>query len=169
MKQILKTIETLIWESRIIALLAVIACAVSAIILFVYGSIEILDLFKGFWLALTGKGAFYRSHTYLVSKVVAAVNLYLFATLMFVVSAGMQSLFIGRNEASAADPNAAKIMQIQSLDHLKERIISLVHVILVVIFFKYSLSMNYTSVLTLLYLAGGIVLIAASVFLASRK
>ena len=65
MKQILKTIEYLIWESRIIALLGVIAGAVSGIILFVYGSLEILDLFQGFWQALTGKAQFIKSYTYL--------------------------------------------------------------------------------------------------------
>ncbi|MDH4199960.1 MAG: YqhA family protein [Spirochaetia bacterium] len=169
MKQILKTIEYLIWESRIIALLGVIAGAVSGIILFVYGSLEILDLFQAFWQALIGKSQFIKSYSYLLTKIITAVNLYLAAMLMFVISAGIQAMFIGKMEAAAADPNSGKIMQIQSLEQFKERVINIVHIILVVLFFKYSLMMDYVNVLSLLYLAGGIVLIAGSVYLTSRK
>jgi len=168
MKQILKTIEYLIWESKIIALLAVISSAVSAIILFVYGSLEILDLFQGFWQALTGKAQFVKSHIYLMTKIINAVVLYLVATLMYVMTAGMQSLFIGKMEA-ATDPNAGRILQIQSMEQFKERMIGTIHIILVVLFFRFALTMDYINVLNLVYLSVGIVLIAGSVYLTNKK
>lgn len=169
MKQLLKTIEYIIWESRIIALLGVIASAVSAIILFVYGSLEILDLFRGFWDAILGKSQFIKSQTYLLTKIITAVIFYLAAMFMYVLSAGIQVLFIGKFESPDNDPNAGRILQIQSMDHLKDRLINIIHVNLVVIFFKYALTMDYVSVLNLVYLSIGIVLIAGSVYLSSRK
>jgi len=168
MKQILKTIEYLIWESKIIALLAVIASAVSGIILFVYGSLEILDLFKEFWQALTGKMSFAKSHIYLMSKILNAVELYLVATLMYVMTGGMQALFIGKME-SADDPNAGRVLQITSMDQFKDRMINVIHVILVVLFFRIALGMDFVNVLNLVYLSIGIVLISGSAYLAARK
>jgi len=169
MKQILKTLEMIIFESRMIAILAVVASAVSAVILFVYGSLEILDLFKGFWQALTGKGEFMKSHSYLISKIINAVVLYLVGTLMYVMAAGMQALYIGKLETGSNDANAGRILQIQSLEQFKERMISVIHIILVVLFFRFSLSMDYVAILNLVYLAVGIVLIAGSVYLSNKK
>lgn len=157
----------IIMESRWIALVGVIASAVSAIIVFVYGSVEILNLFQDFWKSLTGKTEFHRSQAYLMGKIISTVVYFLTAMLMYVFSAGLHSLFIGKLES--ADPNSGRILQIQSLDHMKERVINLIHMILVVIFFKFALTMEFSNALNLLYLSIGILLIAGSLYLSARK
>lgn len=168
MKQILKTLQMIIMESRWIALIGVIASAVSAIIVFVYGSYEILNLFQDFWKEATGKMEFNRSQTYLLSKIISSVIYFLTAMLMYVFSAGIHALFIGKLE-SESDPGAGKIMQIQSLENMKEKVIHLIQMILVVIFAKFALTMDFSNAQNLLYLSIGIILIAGSVYLSAKK
>ena len=65
----------------------------------------------------------------------------------------------------ARETDELQILEVRSLDQLKDKILKLIVVVLVVSFFKRVMAMNVTSVTELLYLAIAILLISASGYL----
>ena len=62
------------------------------------------------------------------------------------------------------DPSAGKLLQISSLDDLKDRLGKVILMILIVAFFKNVLHVSYKSPLEILYMGGGIFLVALALY-----
>lgn len=155
--------ETILFNSRFLVLVAVIGVLVASIVMFVKGCIEIVQGVRSFWPALLALQPNSRDDSNVILSFIPAIDNYLFATILLIISMGLYELFI-----SKIDPKSRKTQTrpdwiiIKDLDDLKSKIGEVVVMILIVNFFKLSFGIEYARPLDLLLLGGGILLVAAS-------
>ena len=147
--------ETALWSSRFIVLLAVVFGLISAVVLFVVGSFNIIRaILYHFQNPVSGK---------LVGSIIGAVDLYLIGVVLLIFSFGIYELFISHIDIGRKN-NEVKILEIQNLDDLKNRIIKVVIMVLVVTFFKKVSDTEFNTALEMLYFAGSIFAISFGVY-----
>lgn len=163
--------ESLLWNSRHMVLVAVVASLVVAVVMFYVATVDVFALvthlgpYAG---RLSGEERI-AFRTEIVASVVEVVDGYLVATIMLIFSLGLYELFVSRIDVAEGSEFARRVLLIRSLDDLKDRLAKLVLLILVVKFFEYALALSYKTPLDLLQLAGGILLVAGGLFLTQSK
>lgn len=158
--------EGFLFYSRYLTIFAVIGSLLSAIVLFVRGSVVvfkgIVDFIKSGALTLHG------DYEKLIEAFVSSVDIYLFAMVLIIFGMGIYELFINK-----IDPVEKKVdsrpswLQISSIDELKSSLGKVILMVLIVSFFKHSLDIEYKSSQDLLLLALGILLLAGALFIAN--
>ena len=114
--------------------------------MFVKGSIEIVQGVRAFILSF-----------------IPAIDNYLFATILLIISMGLYELFISKiDPRSRKEHTRPDWLVIKDLDDLKSKIGEVVVMILIVNFFKMPFNVTYDQPMDLLVLGGGILLIASS-------
>jgi uncharacterized membrane protein YqhA len=170
MNLIERAFERLLWNSRLVTLVAVVASLVVALVMFYIASADVVYLAKevSHYTALETEA---RAHLHraAVAHVAEIVDGYLFATILIIFALGLYELFIGKIDAIESSPVASRVLLISSLDELKERLAKVVFLILIVRYFEYALDAPITNSLDLLYLAIGIALVAVSLYLTKEK
>lgn len=156
--------EGAIWRSRLIVLLAVIFGLLGAIILFIIASLDIWNVavtsFQVVTHAIPHPEHF---HEDVVAGIIGAVDLYLIAVVMFIFSFGLYELFISDID-EASGKNGSKLLAIQSLDQLKDKIAKVIVMVLVVNFFQRVLHTEFATPLEMLYFALSITALAAGLY-----
>jgi len=169
LKYIIKSFEWVLWQSRIFVLAIVISSIAAAIALIFLGSLDIyhtcIYLIHNFKLhkpvtSLT---------THTLIQVINGIDLFMIATILLIFGIGIYELFISKIDNIEFDNRSGNILQVSSLNELKEKLLKVIHMVLIVLFFKYALKMDYKVMLNLLYLSIGILFIGASIYLTSRK
>lgn len=162
-----KAFESLLWNSRLIVLVAVAASLVVALAMFYVSTVDVVLLGKHLLhyhdLTLEA-GARVELRATVVSHVVEVVDGYLLASIMLIFALGLYELFVNRIDQAEGSEFAERLLLIRSLDDLKDRLAKVVLLILVVKFFEYGLALRITGALDLLWLALGIALIAAALW-----
>lgn len=154
-----KFIETFLWKSRLIVILAVIFSLLSSFALFIAGSYQIIQGLTLFFPPFTE--AF--NYNQLLIKIIGAIDLYLIALVLLILAFGIYELFISKIDIAHQDSDV-NILEITSLDGLKNRLLKVIVMVLVVHFFKTILSAHFTTPLEMLYLGLSILSIAACTF-----
>jgi uncharacterized membrane protein YqhA len=158
--------EKILWGSRLIVLLAVVASLVVAMGMFFVSTVDVVELL--------GHMAHYASvhgeqrtalRSLVVAQVVEVVDGYLLAAIMLIFSLGLYELFVSRIDVAEGSEFASRLLLIRSLDDLKDRLAKVVLLILVVKFFEYALQLHFQTSLDLLYLAVGILLVSGALYL----
>ncbi len=161
--------EGLIWNSRLVIVVAVIASLVVSFVLFYLATADVFFLVAdvSHYAALA---VIPRDHLRgaIVAHAAAIIDSYLFATIMIIFGLGLYELFINRIHAIERNSLASRLLLIRSLDDLKDRLAKVVFLILIVRYFEFALQSEIESALDLLYLALGIALVALSLYLTSR-
>lgn len=156
--------EGAIWRSRFIVLLAVVFGLLGAVILFVIASMDIWNVavisFQVVTHAIPHPEQF---HEDVVAGIIGAVDLYLIAVVMFIFSFGLYELFISDID-EATGKNGSKLLAIQSLDQLKDKIAKVIVMVLVVNFFQRVLHTEFATPLEMLYFALSITALAAGLY-----
>jgi len=159
--------EGLIWRSRFIVLLAVVSGLLGAVILFVVASLDIWHVATHtFHVIMTGAHP-ERFHENIVAGIIGAVDLYLIAVVMFIFSFGLYELFISDID-EASGKNGSKLLAIDSLDQLKDKIAKVIVMVLVVNFFQRVLHTNFATPLEMLYFALSIAALAVGLYFLSK-
>lgn len=165
--------EQVLWSSRLVVLLAVVASLGVAMVMFYVASVDAVQLI--------GHAFDYHAHAahdaatrldmrnLIVAHVVEIVDGYLLAAIMLIFALGLYELFISRINIAEKSDLASRVLLIRSLDDLKDRLAKVVLLILVVKFFEYALHLDIKTPLDLLALAGGIILVAGSMYLSHAK
>ena len=163
MKKIEWFFESALWNSRFLILLPVLFSLLGAVALFVIASIDIYHV-------STYTLDVYFNHLHpsdfhekVVGEIIGAVDLYLIAVILLLFSFGLYELFIS-NIDPAEHSESSKILQIHSLDQLKDKLAKVIVMVLVVSFFKRVLHTTYGSPLELLYFAGAILALALGLY-----
>lgn len=173
MKLIESYFEKLLWNSRLVVLVAVCASLLVSMIMFYVASVDAWHLIGQAiqYNAQSALGAAERLElrTVIVAHVVEIVDGYLLAAIMLIFSLGLYELFISRIDIAEKSDLASRVLLIRSLDDLKDRLAKVVLLILVVKFFEYALHLEIHKAVDLLYLAVGIVMVAAALFLSHAK
>lgn len=151
--------EAFLWKSRAIILLPVLFAVMSSFALFIAGSFQIGKTIFYF----IPPGANEPDYESLLINIIGAVDLYLIGVVLLIFGFGIYELFISKIDIAREDKEV-NILEITSLDDLKNRLMKVIIMVLIVHFFKLILTVHTTKPLELLFLAGGILLIATSSF-----
>lgn len=170
MGQIERIFENFLWKSRFIVLTAVLSSLVSAFILFFMATIDVFTLVVKSVRYATGNpvgqpDTYEVFHNEVVSHVIGAVDDYLLATVLLIFALGLYELFISKIDQAEQDTRySSRILLIKNLDDLKDRLAKVVLMILIVTFFKNVVHTSFEDPLDILYLGGGILLVALALF-----
>lgn len=165
MKMISKSFETLLWNSRLMVIIAVIASLAAAMAMLYIASVDAWQMISHLpAYASAGTEERLAIRTTTVTHVVEIIDGYLLATVLIIFALGLYELFISKIENAENSANASKILVIHNLDDLKSRLAKVVLMILIVKFFEYANKLIFNSAIELLYLAAGIALIGVALY-----
>lgn len=157
--------EHALYLTRYLTLLAVFGSLLSAIVLFIKGSIIVIDGLIEF---ISNIGSPHYEH--MLETFVSSVDVFLFAMVLIIFGVGIYELFITK-----IDPVLQKVdgrpswMQVNNVDDLKSSLGKVILMVLIVTFFKHSIEVEYGNVNDLLKLGLGIVLIALALFITHKS
>lgn len=161
--------EGVLWNSRFIVILAVIASLLMAVGVFYLTAVDVYYtiVHLGHYHELGDvERAELRALT--VAHVVASVDGFLLGTVMLIFSLGLYELYISPIEAAEGKNSASKILMIKSLDDLKDKLAKVILMILIVMFFEHAIFLKPNGPLELLYYALAIMLVAGALFLSHK-
>lgn len=167
---LVRVLERLLWESRLILVLAVVASIIASTVLVLLGTYDIaLLVVKLFKAAFHIEGNLEYLYKVSIIRIIGAVDSYLIATVLLIFGLGLYELFISKIEHIEKDTKSSKILMIHSLDQLKDKVAKVIVMVLIVTFFKYSISHESWNMTNLLMLALGILLVAVALFFLNLK
>ncbi len=155
--------EGALWNGRLFILLAVIFSMVGAIILFVVASTDIYHVAVDTVGVYIGGAHPEDFHEMVVGGIIGAVDLYLMAVVMLIFSFGLYELFISEIDP-AKGHGSSKVLEIHSLDELKDKLAKVIVMVLVVSFFQRVLHTEYHGAQEMLYFAGSILALAVALY-----
>jgi len=163
MKLIEQIFEGFLWNSRFFVLFAVIFSLLGGVALFIVASVDIwgvvVDVINTYINHLHPENF----HENIVGGLIGAIDLYLMAIVMFIFSFGLYELFI--SEIDPAKRNgASKILEIHSLDELKDKLAKVIVMVLIVNFFQRVLHTGYTGALEMLYFSASILALSLGLY-----
>ncbi|MBI5875468.1 MAG: YqhA family protein [Deltaproteobacteria bacterium] len=160
--------ESVLFNIRFFTLAAVIGSAIASVLMFVKGSLLVLQAIFVFIEEISN--VLHRHDTHgmssLIALLISSVDNYLFATVLLIFSMGLYELFISKiDPASRTSDSRPNWLNITSLDDLKGSLGKVILMILIVAFFEKSLGIEYEDAADLLYLGVGVLLISGALFL----
>lgn len=158
-----KLFESILWKSRYITILPVIFGLIGAVLCFVIASYDVLKVMFGVWDYLANGQKSFDLHTDAVGVIVGAIDLYLMALVLFIFSFGIYELFISEIEPIKEAKNS-QVLEIKSLDQLKDKIGKVIVMVLIVNFFQRVLHANFTTPLEMTYLALSILALCVGLY-----
>ncbi|MDX8378050.1 MAG: YqhA family protein [Mariprofundales bacterium] len=159
-----RAFEWFLWNSRFMVLVAVICSLLGSFMLFAFAGISIFALaIQSVDHYLFGV-AMPDLHVEAVGQIITAIDEFLLATVLLIFALGLYELFISKLELAHAEEESQNILIINSLDDLKDRLGKVIIMILIVLFFKNVLHISFDNPLNILYLGGGILLVALSLY-----
>jgi len=151
--------ESLFWKSRLITFLAVIFSLLAALTLFLAGSIQVLQAVIEFYHSVFIKPLYNE----LVIHIISSIDLFLIGIVLLIFSFGVYELFISKIDPARLDKDI-NILEIKSLDGLKNKLLKVIVMVLVVYFFKTILSSHFHEPLEILYLGAAVLMTSACTF-----
>lgn len=160
-----RVFESLLWNSRYIVLFGVIFGSLSAIVLFIAGSLEITTILLEFVNLSEG----HLSHEEILIGVIGAIDFYLIGLVLLIFSFGIYELFISEIDIARRGGSFGNILEVENLDDLKNKIIKVIIMVLIVSFFQRILSMEFTTAIEMLAMAVSIGVICVGVYFIGRQ
>lgn len=169
MRPLERTFERFLWRSRLLVVVAAVASAFLAFGAFYMATVDVVVLLANllpYASPTLDPAARETLREATVAGIVKAVDGYLIAAIVLIFALGLYELFINRIDAiEDATRTVPRLVQIASLDDLKDRIAKLILLVLIIEFFQYALRLKYTTPLDLLYLAIGVLFIGGALYL----
>ncbi|MEO0805671.1 MAG: YqhA family protein [Cyanobacteria bacterium J06643_4] len=159
-KRIEVVFETIIWNFRFFVLLPVIFSLFSSVKFFLIGT---LDIWAGLVLEFNVDDPEGEVTNKIVSYIIGGIDYYLIGIVLLIFSYGIYELFI--SEIDVRFRRDVNLLQSESLEDLKSKLVKVIVVALIVNLFKKTLSIDITQLSDLIYVALAILLIAASNYL----
>jgi uncharacterized membrane protein YqhA len=152
--------ESALWNSRMIVLLAVVFGAISSMLLFIAGSSEIVgSVFHSVTFP-----ALEIDYTTMVSGIIGGIDLYLIGMVLLIFSFGVYELAISKIDIARSSESFHTLLEISSLDDLKNKIIKVIIMVLIVSFFQRVLLLEFTTSMDMLFMAASIAAICIGVY-----
>ncbi|MGB0686194.1 MAG: YqhA family protein [Planctomycetota bacterium] len=165
-----RAFELVLWRSRLVVLLAVVGSLLTAIVMFLLATADVVHLVQELW-HLAGVDGHERLETRkaIITGVVEVIDGYLLAAILLIFALGLYELFISRIDDAVGDQASANVLVINSLDDLKTRLGKVILMVLVVKFFEFGISMDIVEPMDLLLFGGGIALVGVALWLTNAK
>jgi uncharacterized membrane protein YqhA len=163
-----KGFEIALWNSRLIVVFAVIPSVIAGLALFgiiaVQTLLDLANLLHWFdpGMALEQKEALLKDT---IVHLFSAIDGYLLGAFMLIFGFGLYELFLTDLAEARLSRGAGKVLQIRSLDDLKERLAKVILIILIVETFKDAVQLKALSPLELFYVGATIALIGLALYL----
>lgn len=164
--------EGVLWASRLMVLVAVIASLILAFGAFYIATVDVVYLL-GTLPAYASPGLSEEARLAIraegIQNIVKAVDGYLIGAIMIIFGLGLYELFISKIDIVEKSELGARLLRIHNIDELKNRLAKIILLVLVVKFFQQALDTKYGSPLDLLYLALGTLLVGAALYVSNLK
>ena len=157
-----KIFENILLSSRFLIYFAVFFSLIASFTIFCVASFKICGVVYGTFFGDILKGS--ENYINAVSVAITAIDLYLVALTILIFAFGIYELFISKIETLKF-----QILEINSLDELKDKLSKTIIIVLIVEFFKQSLKISVTNFTELLMLSGGILIICLALFFLKKK
>ena len=158
-----KIFESLLVKSRIVTILPVIFGLVGAFVLFFIASYDVLKVILYTYQYFFSAGIKIDLHEDVVALIIGAVDLYLMALVLFIFSFGVYELFISEIE-EFKQTKQSKVLEVHSLDQLKDKLAKVIIMVLVVNFFQRVLQMKFATPTDMAFLAGYILALCVGLY-----
>ena len=139
MNRIESVFERLLWSSRFVVVIAVLATLLSSLVLFAMTTWDVVSLARHALeyasLSLPDTERLILRNT-TVTHVVEVVDGYLLATFLLIFAFGLYELFVSDIDAARGERAASRILVIETLDDLKSRLAKVILMILIVKLFE---------------------------------
>lgn len=159
-----KVFENFLWSSRYLVLFAVVSSLASSLALFVVGTYDVVKVFVELVAYLLGAAKSVDIHVEVIGAIIGSVDIFLIAVVLLIFSFGLYELFISHIDA-ADDTESSNILDIGSLDVLKDKIGQVIIMALIVKFFQVILTMHMENLTDMLLFAGAVGLLSLALFL----
>jgi uncharacterized membrane protein YqhA len=165
-----KYFEKLLWNSRHMVLVAVVASVLLSLLLFAITAIDVISLLthSGEYISASGEERRLLK-VEMVAHTVGAIDGFLLATILMIFALGLYELFVSDIDEAKESGQSSKVLVINSLDDLKSKLAKVILMILVVTFFEVSLSMSFTHALDLVYFSLGILMVSLALYFGSKS
>jgi uncharacterized membrane protein YqhA len=157
-----------LWNSRFIVVIAVVASMAAAIAVFWITTVDVwyaVMHIVGYADPTLSAEARRSLHDDTVTHVVEVVDGYLLATVMLIFALGMYELFVSDIDGARSSRTSSKILLIETLDDLKNRLAKVILMILIVSLFEHAVKMKMETPLDLLAFGGAIALVGLALYL----
>jgi uncharacterized membrane protein YqhA len=171
MRVIRRWFETALWNSRFVVVLAVAASVLASLTMFYIATVDVVLLVKHvlpYADAALGEEARKALRAATVTHMVEVVDGYLLALVLLIFGLGMYELFVSEIDPARVSQNSVRILVIEDLDDLKNRLAKVILMILIVRLFEHAVSMQVSVVLDLLYFGGAIALVGLALYLSHK-
>lgn len=165
--------ETILFQSRFLVLFAVLGSLLAAVMMFLKGSIEIIQTGSVLAPQLLHYQQTFTDDKQVLVSVIPAIDYYLFAIVLLMFSMGVYELFVSEIDpkiridlATGKYKPRPTWLNFKSVDDLKAHIGKVVMMILIVNLFEQSFNISYSKPSDLLYLGGALFLVAISLLTA---
>jgi len=158
-----KGFEWVLWNSRLFTLFAVIFALIGSVVLFIVASIDIFKVGLEAIKYYTATGYSGDIHEIALSGIIMAVDLYLIAVVLLIFAFGLYELFISDIDI-AKEQGASKVLEIHSLDQLKDKLAKVIVMVLIVSFFNRVLHMEMKTSLDMIYFALSILALSLGLY-----
>ena len=155
--------EGTLWRSRFLVILTVISSLLGSMVLFIIGSLDMIDVLLKTWGYYILGDHSYDLHAKVVGELIGAIDLYLIAVVLLIFSFGIYELFVSQID-EAKESESSQILEIHSLDELKDKIAKVIIMVLIVKYFQMVLDMSFNGALEMLYLAISILGLSLALF-----
>ena len=158
--------ENAIWKFRLITLIPVVMSLMGSISCFVLGTYAEITV-----LAKVLGGQFTETNsTLLIGNVVGGIDFYLIGIALLIFGYGIYELIISDIDVRQQDNSEERrnLLNIESLDGLKQKLTKVIIVALIVTAFKLMVSFEVTTISELLQYCAGVLMLAFSAYLIGR-
>jgi len=167
-KAVERKIEGLLWGSRFLVLVGVVASLAAAVAMLYMAAVDTVMLVRHA-LHYAGPGVTTEAQAAMrltaITHVVEIVDGFLLASFLVIFALGLYELFVSKIDAAAGTAFAESILHVRSLDDLKGKLAQVILIMLVVKFFEQAVGVRAATSLDLLLVAGSVALIGLAIFL----
>lgn len=166
-KQLEHRFEHAMWRVRLMAILPVTMSLASSLVIFLLGTLEVAS-------ALMKLGSYGSERKEFIAEllgdVVTGIDLYLIGIALMIFGYGIYELLISPIEAAReADQGGTGLLDIRSLDQLKEKLVKVLVVALIVAAFKAMLTLPIPDGASLAFFCLSVLLLALSGYLVTGE
>ena len=158
-----KIFEKALIKSRVVTILPVLFGLVGAFVLFFIASYDIIKVLIYTFDYFILPNSTIDLHEDIVGQIIGAVDLYLMALVLFIFSFGIYELFVSEIE-ELKTLKQSKVLEVHSLDQLKDKLAKVIIMVLVVNFFQRVLQMKLDTMVDMTYLAGSILALCVGLY-----
>lgn len=158
--------EKFLWNTRLVLLIGVICCVITAGVLILMGCFELYHLIAHLLTYLMSHGH-EGSRDGLVLSVIEILDTFLLSSVLFIFSFGLYELFISSIERSSGPESS--VFRITSIDELKAKLGKVIVMIMVIKLFSFLVEVSPKTTLEILYMAVIVLLISVSLWLGHKN